>query len=276
MVEGPRRLVVALDTKTGEEKWRTERPGGTSWTTPIIVATEAGAQAIVGTRKTTAYDVETGKVLWSSGEDVDGFGGGTIPSPVHSDGLVLVVAGGRRGALSAVRIAASEGEERVAWTHSGDTPQVASPIVYDGLVYMIKSNTGMLSALDLKTGEVKYGPERMAGLGNTYASPVATSGRLYFADRDGVVEVIAAGPEFKSLAVNTLEEAATHRPRSWATSSSCARSPTSTASRSRSVRPAYSFVVALSPRSMPLPATSSSTMPRQWSCEARVTRTRPL
>ena len=51
-----------------------------------------------------------------------------------------------------------------------------------------------------------YGPQRMGGLGDSYASPVAADGRLYFVGRDGLAEVVRAGPEFETLAVNDLGE----------------------------------------------------------------------
>ena len=82
-----------------------------------------------------------------------------------------------------------------------------SPIAYDGIFYSLKSNSGLLTALDIETGEVVYGPERLDRLSDTYASPVAADGRLYFLGRDGTAEVIAAGPELETLAVNVLEDA---------------------------------------------------------------------
>lgn len=203
-------FIVALDKGTGEEKWRASRGGGTSWTTPIVVQAEGGAQVIVGTEKTTAYDLETGEELWTYGQVATGRGGGVISSPVEYEGLVFLSSGSRGGELRAIYIPSPEEElepgDNLLWAFPGDTPYVPSLIACDGIVYMLKSNSGLLSAFDAGIGERLYGPQRMEGVANAYASPVAADGRLYFADRDGAVEVIAAGPEYRSLAVNVLDE----------------------------------------------------------------------
>ncbi len=140
-----------------------------------------------------------------------GGGAGVITSPVYHDGVLLFVSGGRRGAFRAIRVAQAKGDvaedsEALLWSSEGDTPHVPSPIAYDGIFYSLKSDSGLLSAFDVQSGERLYGPERLSGLANAYASPVAADGHLYFAGRDGTIEVVAAGPEFKSLVVNTLDD----------------------------------------------------------------------
>ena len=69
-----------------------------------------------------------------------------------------------------------------------------------------KSSSGMLSAFDAKTGERHYGPVRLEGATNLYGSPVLSAGKLYVAGRDGMTEVVKAGDEFASLAINTLDD----------------------------------------------------------------------
>lgn len=203
-------FVVALDAASGEERWRTERSSGTSWTSPLIVEHGERVQVIVGTRRASGYDLDSGAELWAWGQ-APARGGGVITSTVVADGRVFVATGARRGALHAFDLAAlSDGEPQndaeLLWTHSGDTPHVPSPIAYGGLLYMLKSNSGILTAFDAATGEVVYGPLRMEGLQSAYASPVAASGRLYFAGRDGAVEVVAAGREYVSLHTSRFED----------------------------------------------------------------------
>ncbi|PYQ16385.1 MAG: hypothetical protein DMF79_18660, partial [Acidobacteria bacterium] len=41
---------------------------------------------------------------------------------------------------------------------------------------------------------------------NVYASPVGASGRVYVAGRDGVTDVLDAGPQLKVLATNVLAD----------------------------------------------------------------------
>ncbi|MEE8278686.1 MAG: hypothetical protein V3R89_08215, partial [Thermoanaerobaculia bacterium] len=65
---------------------------------------------------------------------------------------------------------------------------------------------GMLSCFDVTTGKRHYGPIRLEGVSNVYASPVGADGRIYVASREGTTAVIQRGPEFKILATNTLED----------------------------------------------------------------------
>ena len=75
-----------------------------------------------------------------------------------------------------------------------------------GIIYFLKKNDGILSAFNTETGESHYGPVRLKGVSGVYASIVGTSNRLYVAGRNGVVNVVQQGPEFKVLAENTLDD----------------------------------------------------------------------
>ena len=64
----------------------------------------------------------------------------------------------------------------------------------------------MLTSFDARTGARRYGPERLPGIRNVYASPVAAGGRLYVTSRDGMSVVLRTGPTFEVLAVNALDD----------------------------------------------------------------------
>jgi outer membrane protein assembly factor BamB len=81
------------------------------------------------------------------------------------------------------------------------TPDVSSPLLYDGLVYL-SDNSGTLTVLDASTGAQVY--KQRPDKDNHFASPVAGDGKIYLASRNGTVSVVAAGREFKVLSVNTL------------------------------------------------------------------------
>ena len=91
----------------------------------------------------------------------------------------------------------------VAWSQARDGGYMCTPLVYRGLVYIVKFN-GILSAFDAHTGEHKY-QERLAGGTAAFtASPVAGDGRIYLANEDGQVFVIKAGPTYELLALNDM------------------------------------------------------------------------
>ena len=60
-------FVIALDSRTGRQRWKIDRPGMTiSWSTPIVYRPDAkGADLIVlGTTRLDAYDLATGAQHW--------------------------------------------------------------------------------------------------------------------------------------------------------------------------------------------------------------------
>ena len=99
-----------------------------------------------------------------------------------------------------------DGSPAIAWTLDRDTPYVPSPVLVDGVLYFLKSNSGILSALDAKTGMAHYTNQRLDGVPNVFASPVAAKGRVYFPGREGTTLVIRSGSKFEVLAKNTLDD----------------------------------------------------------------------
>ena len=87
-----------------------------------------------------------------------------------------------------------------------DTPYVPSPLLYDGILYLLKSNSGILSALDAKTGKPHYQLQRLDGLAEVFSSPVGANGRVYLTGREGTTLVIRHGPTFEVIAKNTLDD----------------------------------------------------------------------
>lgn len=200
-------FIAAFDKRTGRERWRTPRTEETSWSSPLVVETEAGAQVVTSaTEAVRGYDAATGELRWWD----EGLTENAIPSPVSAGGLVFVTSGYRGNRLAAIDLSAADGDIRgsdaVVWSVDRDTPYVPSPLLLDGQLYVLKSNSGVLTAYDAATGERRYGPERLPGVRNVYASPVSAAGRLYVAGRDGATAVLRAGPAFEVLATNVLDD----------------------------------------------------------------------
>ena len=81
-----------------------------------------------------------------------------------------------------------------------------SALLYKDHLYFVRSNAGVVTCLNAKTGEVVYEGEKLDGLKSLYSSPVGTADRVYFTSRDGKTKVLAHGAEFKELATNELED----------------------------------------------------------------------
>lgn len=201
-------FIVGLDKRNGEEIWRRNRPEEpTSWSTPVVVEHGDGAQVIVSaTHRVTSYDVATGETIW----EVPGMTLNVIPTPMVGDGVVYLTSGFRGNALMAVRLEGAKGDltgsDNVLWTYEKDTPYVPTPVLHDGLIYMLKHNKGLLSVIDAETGELVYGIERLEHVRNVYASAMAADGKVFIVGRDGGTTVIKAGRTFEVLAENMLDD----------------------------------------------------------------------
>jgi outer membrane protein assembly factor BamB len=205
-IAGPS-FIVALDKRTGKEVWRVQRQEIDTWATPLVVEVNGRAQVIAsGKNQVISYDLQTGSVVWQS----PGVTMNPIPSPVSGDGLVFVTSGFQGNNLKAVRLADARGDitgtNAIAWTLDRDTPYVPSPLLYDGILYLLKTNSGILSAFDAKTGKPHYRLQRLEGLPEVFASPVGAKGRVYLTGRDGASLVIRNAATFEIVARNTLDD----------------------------------------------------------------------
>jgi outer membrane protein assembly factor BamB len=111
--------------------------------------------------------------------------------------------GGPTGLL-AVRV---DGDApRDLWRYDkGFAGVIPSPLLYDGVLYVIK-NGGILTAFDAATGEVLKAGRVRGALGGYSASPVAAEGKIFVVSEEGQVAVLRAGRDWHVLAVNDLGE----------------------------------------------------------------------
>ena len=197
--------VIALDTRTGAVKWKTERrkPFDQAYTTPLVISVNGRDQVVsVGAYRAAAYDAETGSEVWIVQYE-DGFS--NVPRPVFAHGLVFITTGFFQPAVLAVR-ADGKGDvtgTHVAWSTTRGAPFTPSPIAVGDELYIL-SDLGVLSCVDAKTGKLHW-QQRIDG--NYSASPVYADGRIYFLSEEGVATVIAPGTTFQKLAVNELDGA---------------------------------------------------------------------
>ena len=94
----------------------------------------------------------------------------------------------------------------MAWSLDRDTPYVPSPLLYDGILYFLKTNNGLLSAFDAKTGKPHYQLQRLEQVPEVFSSPVGAAGRVYIPGREGTTVVLKHGPTFEIVAVNELAD----------------------------------------------------------------------
>jgi outer membrane protein assembly factor BamB len=201
--------VVAFDCATGDVKWERKLENtGFAHTTPVIVPVDGKPQMLVlaSAMKVTdnalqGLDPRDGRLLWWCR------GAGDAASPGFGSGIVYFDSG-RGGPGFAVVPAGAAGDATAThtrWTVKQVPEGLSSPIIVGKYVYRLHS-PGVLKCWEVATGKQVYS-ERLDGISTTWASPIADdAGRLFFASA-GRSYVIQAGPEFRVLSVNDLEDA---------------------------------------------------------------------
>jgi outer membrane protein assembly factor BamB len=101
------------------------------------------------------------------------------------------------------------GSPHEQWRMKSNTPDVPSPLVYDGIVYLCRENGGLM-VLDAKSGEQLYEKKLHAALYR--ASPLYAYGKVYLTARDGIITVVKAGKTFEKIAENKLPDQITASP----------------------------------------------------------------
>ncbi len=200
--------VIAIDKKSGKTVWQTPRPQLTAneklrhraFSTPLLITHQSRQQLIVpGAQWVVAYEPATGREVWRAN-----FGDcySTVPRPVYSDGTVFICTGFTQPTLAAIRVDGTGDvtASHIAWQTHKQVPEIASPLVAEGLLYMV-STKGIATCLDAQTGEVVW-QQRLGG--NYSASSLLAAGKLYFTNEAGTTHVLAPGRTFRELAKNQL------------------------------------------------------------------------
>jgi len=210
-------LVVCLDAATGQALWKQPRPSDAhdecehSYASPTIYRDARRSFLLThGADYIVAHSLEDGQELWRCG-GINSPGNyhstlRLVASPAVGDNLIVVPTakgGPVLGLRPDGRGDVTENSKIVAWKYPDHTPDVPSPLVYGGLVYLCREN-GNLLCLDANTGEELYHKRTVRD--RHRASPVLADGKLYLTSRGGVVTVIRAGRKFEILAKNDIEE----------------------------------------------------------------------
>jgi outer membrane protein assembly factor BamB len=210
--EGEDRFLIAVDSATGKERWRiprkyAENRQNASYATPCILETPAGRELIVCSWAygITSHDLKTGAVNW----EAPVFKLRPVGSPVLADGLILANCGeGQEGKGNNMVVAIKPGnKDGAAAQLMYSIPKSSAPYVTTictaGDLAFLWGDGGIVSCIDIPTGKVLW-RQRVGGV--FYGSPVRVGDRIYCMSLDGDVVVLAAAPEYKLLARNSLGE----------------------------------------------------------------------
>lgn len=206
--------LTSIDAATGKTIWLVERKEETNWSTPYIWQHQQGTEVVTaGKGLVRSYDLN-GQLLWQIGP----MSSIVIPTPFSRFDLLYVTSGyvgdstrpvyaikpGARGDISLK--AGERSSDFVAWSLPQGGPYNPSPIVYGDYYYTL-FDRGFFTAHDARTGKEIYTKARMDPAAGAFtASPWAYNGKLFAMSEDGVTYVIEAGPQFKVVGRNSLDE----------------------------------------------------------------------
>jgi len=92
----------------------------------------------------------------------------------------------------------------VLWKYERGIPYVPSPVLYKSILWLVKDG-GIVTKLNPDDGHLLQ-EERVPGVGNYFASPVAGDGKVYFASQSGTVSIVSAESEWKVISSHDFHE----------------------------------------------------------------------
>ncbi len=205
--------VMKIDAKSGKTIWKVERPTDAirespdSYSTPALLQYDGTTEIVItGGDVVTGHDPATGKELWRG----KGLNPNNIPTyRIVSSPLIagsLVIAPTRVKPMLAFKPGGKGDvtESHRVWSFDRG-PDVPTP-VSDGKLLYVVDDRGVVHALEVATGRIVYGPERLKS--DSYsASPVIADGRIYVtSENTGLTSVFRMGEKFEILAENPLND----------------------------------------------------------------------
>lgn len=196
--DGPSYL-LCMSREDGKTSWKIDREPRVSWTSPLYQEHTEGARVLVSSNgRIDAYRFKDGKALWWA----DGIKKNTVSSPTSNGDLVVVGSSSPRQ-TKAFRLGGSGNvaKTHLAWIAESATTSFPSPVIHKEVVYLI-NRAGSLQAHRMEDGSQLW-KTRLPG--ETWATPIIASGRLYVFCKNGKTAIFdAKGDTPTPLSVNTL------------------------------------------------------------------------
>src|SRR5262245_3899228 len=207
--------IAAYDKRTGKQIWRVDRNETSNWTTPLVWKNDRRTEIVTAATGGIRSYATDGTLLWQ----LTGMSTFDVPSPLAANGLLYVMSGYpasalrpayaiRPGASGDISLGANQtNNDYVVWSDATLGTFHPSPLVYRGCYYILHDR-GFLTCNDPSTGKVIYPRQRIntTNAATFTASPWAYNGKVFALSEDGDTSVMQAGPEFKVLGKNSLNE----------------------------------------------------------------------
>lgn len=217
-------IVFALDKESGKELWLHKRSTDArhenlhSYASPVVYW-ESGQPLLLahGADYITAHSINSGEEVWRCGglQKSGSYNNylRLVATPTVGDNIIIVPSA-KNGPILGLNPSGASGNitgkpDNYHWKWENNTSDVPSPLLHDGIVYMMREN-GVLITIDAGTGEQIY--KESVYRKRHRASPVYADGKLYFTAYDGTTNVIRAGRKYELLSTNILDQQSSASP----------------------------------------------------------------
>lgn len=204
--------LLALNSATGDEVWRTPRDEKSNWSTPFVWKNSNRVEIITpGTGQVRSYDLD-GKLLWR----FKGMSSITIAMPYEHDGLLYITSGyvGDRksrpiyaikpGASGDISLEENEtSNDYIAWCQKMAGPYNPSTLIYEDRLWVLY-DFGFIASFNPATGEPILKKNRVPEGRAFTASPWGYNGKVFCLNEDGVTYVMDSTDELNILHKNKL------------------------------------------------------------------------
>ena len=222
-------LLTSYDAKTGAKKWWVR---GLSFEMKSVPVIDGGTLYINGygsTENEPGQDVKAGDtkdVFAANDANKDGMlVKDELPTDHHARGWIGFMDLDKSGALTpdewdyyraalasrngmlAIRLGGQGDmtETNVQWAYHRAVPQLPSPIIYGGVLYMVNDG-GIVTTLSPETGAVVKQGRIPGAIDRYYASPVAGDDKVYMTSEKGKIAVLRPDGSLEPIAVNDIGE----------------------------------------------------------------------
>ncbi len=204
--EAGKAALVALNKDTGKVLWKSDCGsvgGGAGYSSPVKATVNGTPMYILLTGDkggVVGVHADTGALLWRyTGKPATG-GVAQIPIPIVYNDLVWVSCSYNGGAALLQLLPAGKDKFTVKEIKAYKKPELnnhhGGMVLVDGYLYFgHDQKEGHPVCVEMKSGEVKWGPEKNPAGGVGSAAVLYADGRLYFRYENGILVLIDPSPE---------------------------------------------------------------------------------
>ena len=93
----------------------------------------------------------------------------------------------------------------VRWEYNRAVPQLPSPLLYEGILYMVNDG-GVVTAFEPESGDVIAQGRLKGAVDQYYASPAAADGKVFMLSELGMLSVLEPGGGLQPISVSDLDD----------------------------------------------------------------------